>query len=117
MGMSRQCLWQNNRVTLQSQTVFYNKKKVQILKTKVIRKPIKFCYILAACKAAPTILSGQGFYQLLWDALDRSNCSIKRANKASATHPPPNQEGQRILIYAQDIIIYAQGIIIYTHIA
>ncbi len=42
---------------------------------------------------APTVPSDQGFYQSLWDDLDRSNRSLKRtapsqANKTSATPPP-----------------------------
>jgi hypothetical protein len=87
--------WQNNHAILHGCTVFYNKKCVQTSKTKpTITKPIRFYYVvMGADKPAPTVLSDQGFYQLLWDAIDRSNCSLKRtaplkANKASATLPP-----------------------------
>jgi hypothetical protein len=48
---------------------------------------------LGAGKPALTCPSNQGFYQSLWDALDKSNRSLKRANKASATRPG-------IIIYA-----------------
>jgi hypothetical protein len=32
---------------------------------------------LSAGKPAPTVPSDQGFYQLLWDGLERSNRSLK----------------------------------------
>jgi hypothetical protein len=80
--------------------VFYDKKYVQTSKTKAtITKPIILYYILSAGKPAPTISSDQGFYQSLWDNLDRENRFLKRtapsaqANKASTT----NQEGQGIV--------------------
>jgi hypothetical protein len=42
MGMSRQCLWQNNRATLQGHMVFYNKKNIQIFKAKVLKNRLAF---------------------------------------------------------------------------
>ena len=42
MGMSKQCLWQNNHAILQGMTIYYNKKNVQILKTKDAKEPISF---------------------------------------------------------------------------
>jgi hypothetical protein len=48
-GMSAQCCWQNNHVTLQGETIFYNKKNIQTTKTKAIAsKPIRFYYVLSA---------------------------------------------------------------------
>jgi hypothetical protein len=46
---------------------------------------ISFYYVVGAGKPAPTVPSDQSFYQSLWEALDRSNRSLKRANTASAT--------------------------------
>jgi hypothetical protein len=48
---------------------------------------------MGAGKPVPTVPSDQGIYQLLWDALDRSNRSLKQtapsqANKSSATQLP-----------------------------
>ena len=93
MGLSTQCAWQNNHASLQGRTVFHNRKKIQISKNKVAYKHIRFYYILGAGKPAPTVPSNQGFYQSLWDDLDRSNRSLKRkapsqVNKASAILPP-----------------------------
>jgi hypothetical protein len=78
MGMSMQCLWQNNRATLQGMMILYNKKKVRILKNKVNKKATSFYYVLGAGKAAPAVPRHQGFYQLLWDDEDRSNRSLER---------------------------------------
>jgi hypothetical protein len=90
-GLAKQCTWQNNHAILHGHTVFYNKKYVRTSKTKAtMTKPIRFYYVMGAGKPAPTIPSDQGFYQPLWDALDRRNRSLKQtapsqANKASAT--------------------------------
>ncbi len=43
---------------------------------------------LSSDKPAPTVPSNQSFYQSLWDALDRSNRPLERANKASITLQP-----------------------------
>jgi hypothetical protein len=48
------------------------------------KNQISFYYVLGAGKPAPTVPSDQGVYQLLWDALDRSNCSLKQ--------PPPRHK-------------------------
>jgi hypothetical protein len=71
-------------------TILYNKKKVRITKNKVTKKAIIFYYVLGAGKPAPTVPSDLGFYQSLWDDLDRINRSLKRTapNKVSATLPP-----------------------------
>ncbi len=42
MGMSKQCMWQNNCATLLGKTIFYNKKNVQILKNKVTKNRLAF---------------------------------------------------------------------------
>jgi hypothetical protein len=81
MGMSRQCVWQNNQANLQGRTVFHNKKKIRI--SKVTKKQIRFYYVLSAGKPAPTVPSDQGFYQSLWDDPDRSNRSLKRTGPQS----------------------------------
>jgi hypothetical protein len=72
-----------------------SRKYVQTTKTKKVtaNKLSRFYYILPAEKPAPTIPSSQGFYQPLWDDLDRSNRSLKQtapqeAKKASETPPP-----------------------------
>jgi hypothetical protein len=62
MGMSMQCLWQNDRATLQGMTILYNKKKVRISKTKGTEKAISFYYVLGADKPASTVPSDLGFY-------------------------------------------------------
>jgi hypothetical protein len=67
MGMSRQCLWQNNCATLQGIATLHNKKHVQISKDKTKVKAILFYYALSASKPSPAIPSDQGFYQSLWD--------------------------------------------------
>ncbi len=77
MGMSAQCVWQKNHATLLGRTIFYNKKSVRISKTKDTKKKISFYYVLGAGKPAPTVPADQGFYQSLWDALDRSNRPLK----------------------------------------
>jgi hypothetical protein len=78
MGMSKQCLWQNNCAILQGMTILYNKKDLLISKTKVTKKAISFYYVLGAGKPVPNVPSDQGFYQSLWDDQDRSNRSLKR---------------------------------------
>jgi hypothetical protein len=100
-GMSAQCCWQNNHVTLQGETIFYNKKNIQTTKSKVIAsKPIRFYYVLSAGKPPPSVPSGQGFYQSLWDHPDRSNRSLKRtAPPAPVTNkkeesPPPTKKAK-----------------------
>ena len=91
-GLSKQCVWQNNHAILQGTTIFFNKKKVQISKTKATKKTISFYYALSAGKPAPTVPSDQGFYQSLWDDPDRSNRSLKRtapqAKKAPSFFSP-----------------------------
>jgi hypothetical protein len=93
-------MWQNNCATLLCKTIFYNKKNVQILKNKVTKKPISFYHVLGADnKPAPTVLSDQGFYQPLWDDLERSNRSLKRtapslASKVSPTPLPPTKKAK-----------------------
>jgi hypothetical protein len=76
---------------------FFTTISVRTSKTKAfITKPIRFYYVMGADKPAPTVPSDQGFYQSLWDDLDRSTRSLKRtapsqANKApsaSRTQPP-----------------------------
>jgi hypothetical protein len=57
MGMSKQCLWQNNCAILQGMTILYNKKHLLILKTKVTKKAISFYYVLGAGKPVPTVPS------------------------------------------------------------
>jgi hypothetical protein len=71
-------MWQNNHAILQGTTIFFNKKRIQILKTKATKKYISFYYALSASKLTPTVPSDQGFYQSLWDDPDRSNRSLKR---------------------------------------
>ncbi len=88
-GMSAQCCWQNNRVTLQGETIFYNKKNIQTRKTKAIAsKPIRFYYVLSAGKPAPSVPSDQSFYQSLWSHPDRRNRLIKRKAKRATPTPP-----------------------------
>jgi hypothetical protein len=93
-GLAKQCSWQNNHAIIHRRTLFYNKKYVRTSKTQAtITKPIRLYYVMGAGKLAPTVPSDQGFYQSLWNALDRSNRSLKRtapsqANKASANQPP-----------------------------
>jgi hypothetical protein len=88
-GLALQCVWQYDHATLQGWTVFYNKKKIRTSKTIArANKNIRFYYVLGAGKPAPTVPSDQGFYQSLWDALDRSNRPLKRANKAAVTLQP-----------------------------
>jgi hypothetical protein len=89
MGISKKCLWQNNHAILQGMTIYYNKKNVQISKTKDAKKPISCYYVLGAGKPAPTVPSVQGFFQSLWDNQDRSNGSLKRTAPASAARTPP----------------------------
>ncbi len=79
--------------------IFFNKKKVQISKTKATKKTISFYYALSAGKPAPTVPSDQGFYQPLWDDLERSNRSLKRtapslASKVSPTPLPPTKKAK-----------------------
>jgi hypothetical protein len=91
MGMSKQCLWQNNCAILQGMMILYNKKHLLISKTKVTKKAISFYYVLGAGKPVPTVPSDQGFYyQSLWDDQDRSNRSLKRLAPAQ-TQPPPKK--------------------------
>jgi hypothetical protein len=96
-GLALQCVWQNNHATLHDRTVFYNKKKIRTSKTIArANKNIRFYYVVRADKPAPIVPSDLGFYQSLWDDLDRSTRSLKRtapsqANKASSarrTQPP-----------------------------
>jgi hypothetical protein len=92
-----QCTWQNNSATLQGTTIFYNKKHVLISKTPQVRKKaISFYYVLGAGKPAPAVPSDQGFYQLLWDDLDRSKRSLKRILAPSQAKPaaPPNKKAK-----------------------
>jgi hypothetical protein len=97
-GLSEQCMWQNNHATLQGATIFYNKKYVRTTKSKATaNKQIRFYYVWSAGKPAPTIPSDQGFYQSLWDNLDRNNRTLKRtpapqAKKASAATPPATKK-------------------------
>jgi hypothetical protein len=56
-------------------------------------KNIRFYYVLGAGKPTPTVPSDQGFYQSLWDDLDRSNRSLKQTApsqpySARRTQPP-----------------------------
>jgi hypothetical protein len=91
-GLALKCLWQNNHATLEGQTIFYNVRKIRTSKTLArANKKIRFYYVLGDDKSAPTIPSDQAFNQSLWDALDRSNRPLKRANKASATQQPPKK--------------------------
>jgi hypothetical protein len=80
-GMTAQCMWQNNRAILQGATILYNKKNVRTSKSKATNKVITFYYVMSAGnnQPPPTVPSGQGFYQALWDAEDRSNRSLKRS--------------------------------------
>jgi hypothetical protein len=95
-------MWQDNHAILHGPTtVFYNKKYVLTSKTKATTAaPIRFYYVMGAGKPAPTDPSNQGFYQSLWDDLDRSNHSLKQtapsqANKASARRTePPTQKSK-----------------------
>jgi hypothetical protein len=88
-GLALHCVWQNDHATLQGRTIFYNKKKIRTSKTIArANKTIRFYYVLGAGKPAPTVPRDQGFYQSLWDALDRSNRRLKRANKATVTLQP-----------------------------
>jgi hypothetical protein len=91
-GIAKQCVWQNNHAILQGTTIVYNKKKVQICKTKATKKTISFYYALSAGKSVPTVPSNQAFYQSLWDDPDRSNRSLKRtapqAKKSSTLFSP-----------------------------
>jgi hypothetical protein len=65
-GLAKWCTWQNNHAILHGRTVFCNKKYVRTSKTKAnITKPIPFYYVKGAGKPAPTVPSGQGFYQPL----------------------------------------------------
>jgi hypothetical protein len=88
-GLALQCVWQNDHATLQGWTVFYNKKKIRTSKTIArANKNIRFYCVLGAGKPAPTAPSDQGSFRSLWDALDRSNRPLKRANKAAVTLQP-----------------------------
>jgi hypothetical protein len=96
-GLALQRVWQNNHATLHGRTVFYNKKKIRTSKTIArANKNIRFYYVVGADKPAPIVPSDLGFYQSLWDDLDRSTRSLKRtapsqANKAPSvgrTQPP-----------------------------
>jgi hypothetical protein len=73
-GLSAQCMWQNNHATLQGETIFYNKKSEPPRQKQQPTKP------------APTVSSDQGFYQSLWDDLDKQKAP--QAKKVSTTPPP-----------------------------
>jgi hypothetical protein len=97
MGMSKQCLWQNNCAILQGMRILYNKKHLLISKTKVTKKAISFYYVLGAGKPVPTVPSDQGFNQSLWDDQDRRNRSLKRLAPAQ-TQPPPKKANASLLM-------------------
>jgi hypothetical protein len=92
-ALAKECIWQNNHAILQGQILFYNKKNIQIKKTEgTAKKTIRFYYVLSSGKPAPTVPSDQGFYQSLWDGLERSKRSLKQtAPSARAALPPPKK--------------------------
>jgi hypothetical protein len=88
-GLAKECAWQNNHAILQGQILFYNKKSIRIKKTEgTATKNIRFYYVSSPRKPAPTVPSNQGFYQLLWDDLDRSTRSLKRTAPSQANNAP-----------------------------
>jgi hypothetical protein len=92
-ALAKECVWKNNHAILQGQIPFYNKKNIQIKKTEeTATKKIRFYYVLSAGKPAPTVPSDQGFYQSLWDGLERSNRSLKQtASSARIALPLPKK--------------------------
>ena len=95
-GLATNCSWQNNHAILHGRTFFYNKKYVRTSKTKAsITKPIRFYYVMGANKPAPTVPSDQGFYQSLWDDLDRSTRSLKRTAPSQANKAPAARRTQQ----------------------
>jgi hypothetical protein len=94
-GLAKECAWQNNHAILQGQILFYNKKSIRIKKTEgMATKNIRFYYVLSPRKPAPTVPSDQGFYQSLWDDLDRSTRSLKRTAPSQANKAPSARRTQ-----------------------
>jgi hypothetical protein len=89
-ALAKECVKQNNHAILQGQILFFNKKSIRIKKTEgTATKHIRFYYVLSAGKPAPTVPSDQGFYQSLWDGLERSTRSLKQTAPSARTALPP----------------------------